>query len=97
MTARLVEPQVISPERLLAAAERVLVHPSCNVQRVSMDEIYTFALATTQFTEICGLSARQIAGAATADELTRLRTHLIGLGFLPAGDSPPGKETTDVR
>lgn len=89
MTVRRVELRLLTPSELLIAAERILDNPSCNVQRVSMDEVYTFAIATTHFAEICGLVARVAYRQATPAEGARLRAHLVALDFLPADAGAP--------
>lgn len=89
MTARLPELRLLAPADLLAAAERILAAPTYNVQRVSMDEVYTFAVATTQLCEICTLVAADLSGRADDAGRARLRGHLHALGFLPASFAPP--------
>lgn len=89
MTVRLPELQLLSPSALAVAAERILANPTSNVQRVSVNEIYTFATATTQFLEIGGLAARMVAGVGSPDETARLCQHLQELGFLPASFTAP--------
>ena len=93
MSVRLPELQLLPPADLLRAAERILAHPTCNVQRVSMDEVFSFAVATTQLAEICGLAGRHVAGLGTAADLQRLRDHLTGLA---AGFDLPRAAQKDI-
>ena len=88
MTARKCEPHLLSPAAQMAAAERILLQPSCNVQRVATDEIYTFAIAMTQFAEVAALAASHLAGTASPGDLVTLRTHLTALGVLPPSLPP---------
>lgn len=90
MSARLPELRLLSPAELLAAAERILRNPTYNVQRVATDEIYTFAVATTQLAAICAAAAAHVAGRASAADLDHLRAQLIQLaaGFAPLPPSP---------
>lgn len=90
MTARLPTLTMLSPGELLRAAERILAHPTC--ARASLDEVYTFALATTALAEIAVLSAALLAGTAGEAECARLREHLIALGVLPPGFQTPHSE-----
>lgn len=87
MTARLPHLQLLAPAELLRSAERILAHPTC--ARASLNEVYTFAVATTQLAEIATLSAALLAGAAGQEERARLREHLIALGVLPPNFTIP--------
>lgn len=84
--------KLLSPAEALAAARRILAHPACNTQRVSLDEVYTLAVALEQFAEVAALAAAHLLGAATPADLASLRTHLLALGILPPAFSIPVQE-----
>ena len=89
------ELSLLSPPEALAAAKRVLAHPTYAVQRVALNEIYTFAVAMEHFTEVSVLAAAQLRGAASPDDLARLRTLLLALGILAPSFSPPVQEPSN--
>lgn len=93
MTVRLPRLVALPPADLLRSAERILAHPTC--ARASLNEVYTFALATTQLAEIAVLAAAHVTGTAGADQRARLRDHLLALGVLPATFTLSTEEPND--
>ena len=63
--------------------EDILAAPSYNVQRVSMNEVFTFATAHTQAVEICTLFVRLASWPDASGDGAVLTSHLQALGFLP--------------
>lgn len=84
------ELQVLSPETLTATALRILAAPRRQSQRVSMNEVYTFALFTVQAVECLATTARLLEQTAAAAERLALRRELETLGLLlPEQSSEP--------
>lgn len=91
MSVRIPQPRMLPGEDVLAAAGRILKHPSANVQRVAMDEIYSFAVTVLQFDALGELAGRHMAGLATPNEIAALTTLLDTAGFLPGPAPAPQK------
>ena len=80
MSARLPALQLLDLADALAAAERVLRHPTSNVQRVSVSEILTLATLARQYVALAELAARNLRGLDP--DPARLADHLRAAGFL---------------
>ena len=86
--AQPLELRILPLEELEAAAARIVAAPQRAVQRVSIDEVYTFALFTRQAGSCLVLAARLVAGAATDAERTALCGELETLGLLTPDPQP---------
>lgn len=89
MSARLHTPTMLDLGAIVAAADRILSRPTTNVQRVSLDETYSFARLAKQFVALAGLAALHQAGAATPADTATLTAMLQHAGFLPAPTQRP--------
>lgn len=88
MTARTAKLEQLPGDVLLEVSRRILAAPSSNVQRVSMNEIYSFALALPALVAIGDLTALHLAGAPGAD--AQLRGALAAAGFIDPEESTHG-------
>lgn len=83
MSARLPALRMLSGDVLLAAADRILSHPTSNVQRVAMEETYSLAVAVRDLSGLAQLAADHMALPDDPFAAHTLRMALAERGFLP--------------
>lgn len=73
--------QMLPGDAVVAAAARILRHPTANVQRVAMNETYSLAIAVIALDALADIAARTVTGDARPGELAQA---LAAAGYLPA-------------